>query len=177
MQSGGVKFDWQFDIIEDLPPEIVLSQPVQVTVRNALQLKYKITDDYGVTSAKARIFINERPSSAGIEDPDRPLGEEPKFSLVLPSTKNNSEAMTYKDLTSHPWAGSQAFLSLSARDEAGQVTRTKKVQIKLPIRRFTNPLAKAIIEQRNKLVMKPRSKPLCGDARITWRLLLFLSNL
>ena len=152
-------FDWQFNIIEDSPPNIRLTKRVDKTARDAVRLSYHLSDDYGVVSATAR-FDSYQPDKDIIDekDPDRPIGKAPEFDLVFPNDQDKSnQAVTHKDLTSHPWAGLPVLLTLSALDEAGQKTDTKPVVTVLPLRKFTKPLAIALIEQRKLLVKKPKS--------------------
>ncbi len=70
----------------------------------------------------------------------------------------DGEAFSYHELTGHPWAGSRVRLVLSARDHAGQVGRSPAYELMLPQRRFTNPIAKAVVEQRRLLVEDPRNR-------------------
>jgi uncharacterized protein (TIGR02302 family) len=50
-------------------------------------------------------------------------------------------------------------LVLSARDQAGQVGKSETHEFILPQRQFTNPIAKAVVEQRRYLVEDPRNRP------------------
>ena len=53
-------------------------------------------------------------------NPPRPLYEAPDFALVLPQARTkNGVGQTTKDLTEHPWAGTDVAMTLTARDEAG----------------------------------------------------------
>jgi Domain of unknown function (DUF4175) len=50
----------------------------------------------------------------------RPLYNAPDFPLVLPQARTKSGVgQSTKDLTEHPWAGSDVTMILTARDEAG----------------------------------------------------------
>jgi hypothetical protein len=62
-------------------------------------------------------------------------------------------------LTAHVWAGLSVTVTLIARDESGQITRSKPVTIMLPERRFNEPLARAFIEQRRSLARAPSTAP------------------
>jgi Domain of unknown function (DUF4175) len=44
---------WQFTAIPDKPPTIALAEEPEGQVRGALQLSYKLEDDYGVVNAQA----------------------------------------------------------------------------------------------------------------------------
>jgi uncharacterized protein (TIGR02302 family) len=60
-----------------------------------------------------------------------------------------------QDLTAHPWAGLKVRMTLVARDQAGQTGESAPYEFVLPERNFTKPLAKAVVEQRKKLVRDP----------------------
>ena len=45
-----------------------------------------------------------------------------------------------------------------AKDLAGQTGRSETIELVLPERRFTKPLARAVVEQRRKLVEDPRDR-------------------
>ena len=55
-------------------------------------------------------------------------------------------------------------LTLVAKDFAGQIGKSETIEITLPERRFTKPLARAVIEQRRKLVEDPRDRLLIAKA-------------
>lgn len=83
--------------------------------------------------------------------------EPPVLKLPLPSARvtDAEGAFAYKDLTSHPWAGLQVAVTLAAFDEAGQQGTSETRLMRLPLRRFTDPLARAVIEQRQRLARTP----------------------
>ena len=62
---------------------------------------------------------------------------------------------SYQDLTAHPLAGLPVQLRLEAVDAIGQRGQSGPLEIVLPAREFRHPLARAIIEERRKLVASP----------------------
>ncbi len=68
------------------------------------------------------------------------------------SAKTLSQTV-YRDLTGEPLAGTEVSIVLEAKDGAGQVGFSKPATMKLPARVFTNPLARALIEQRQNLAI------------------------
>jgi uncharacterized protein (TIGR02302 family) len=134
--------------IPDRPPTIVLSEKPSSNLHGSLTLAYKIDDDYGVARAEANFA---RPEPQG-----RSLVEPPKIVLSLPAAPGGiGEAQTISDLSEHPWAGSRVTVTLSARDEGGNVGTSEPTEMRLPQRPFNNPLAKALVEQRRNLVLDP----------------------
>jgi len=140
---------WGIAIIEDKAPEIAFSEQPKSALSGSLELGYNVKDDYGVVSARAIINSVEQ------ADPNaRPLVDAPEVDLPLPrfrATKGLAKAN--RDLTQHPWAGSRVTIQLEATDDAKQTGTTEAREITLPGRRFSKPLALAIVEQRRILAL------------------------
>ncbi|HEU0118784.1 MAG TPA: DUF4175 family protein, partial [Alphaproteobacteria bacterium] len=65
------------------------------------------------------------------------------------------ERVSFEDLTSNPWAGLPVQMKLIATDAAGHKAETAPVDIVLPERVFYNPIARALIEERKKILENP----------------------
>lgn len=93
-------------------------------------------------------------------DPEaRQLVEPPAAILTLPRKRAKSgTARVNRDLTGHPWAGSDVAITLVARDDAGQAGRSIAHEMELPGRNFSNPVARALIEQRRILALDARKQ-------------------
>ena len=147
---------WAFAATPDRPPTIALAKDPERQARGALQLVYKIEDDYGGTGAEAQVA--PRTADAG-KDGDgkaaaRPLFQPPQFPLVLPNARTrNGVGQTVKDLSEDPYAGADVTLTLTAKDEAGNEAKSEPFNMRLPERLFTKPLARALIEQRRILAL------------------------
>src|SRR5262249_18618638 len=96
---------WRFTAIPGKPPTLALPQEPEGQARGALQLSYKLEDDYGVIGAQALFKLLTSEGTNG--HPARPLYDAPDFPLVLPQARTkNGVGQSTKDLTEHPWAGS-----------------------------------------------------------------------
>jgi uncharacterized protein (TIGR02302 family) len=143
---------WAFTAVPDRAPTIELTKEPEPQARGALQLTYKVDDDYGVVDAQAK-FELKPPSTAAKETP-RPLYGPPDTALLLAQQRMRSGvSQTIKDFSDHPWAGADVNMTLVARDEAGNEGRSQPVELRLPQRMFVKPLAKALIEQRRVLAL------------------------
>ncbi|MDJ1159564.1 TIGR02302 family protein [Chelatococcus sp. SYSU_G07232] len=141
--------DLVIEAIPDRPPEVRLSGEPQVNARGSLTLAYRMKDDYGIASAEAQIESDQRAGRRSLVPP-------PRIPLTLPADPAADEdTHTTSDLSAHPWAGARVRLALVARDEAGQEGRSDTVTFTLPQRPFTKPLAKALVEQRRRLILAP----------------------
>ncbi|TIP96145.1 MAG: DUF4175 domain-containing protein, partial [Mesorhizobium sp.] len=65
---------------------------------------------------------------------------------------------TTKDLTEHVWAGGNIRLRLIATDDAGHTATSETKTLVMPERPFSNPLARAVIEQRRVLALDANAK-------------------
>src|SRR5262245_52821261 len=143
---------WQFTAIPDKPPTIALTKDPEGQARGALLLAYKVEDDYGVVGAQAT--FKAQPGKGTNGNPPRPLYEAPDFPLVLPQARTrNGAGQTTKDLTEHPWAGVDLKMTLTARDEAGNIGESAPFELRLPERPFSKPMARALVEQRRILAL------------------------
>jgi uncharacterized protein (TIGR02302 family) len=152
---------WRFSALPDHPPTIALAKDPERQARGALQLSYKVEDDYGVTEAHAQ-FAGRNAAGRGEV---RPLFDPPQFSLVLPNVRTrNGVGQTVKDLSDDPYAGADVTLTLTAKDQAGNEGRSEPFDMRLPERLFTKPVARALIEQRRTLALDANQRYQVNDA-------------
>ncbi len=153
---------WRFAVEPDRAPEIAFLKPPAPARSGALAFSYALKDDYGVVAAEAEIAPLAAEEGAAEA---RPLFEAPEVPLSLPQLRTRDGASeTIRDLTAHPWAGATVKMTLVARDEAEQEGRSEPMEVMLPARQFTNPLARAVVEQRGKLAMDANAAPRVLDA-------------
>ena len=173
--GGNTVAKWRFDLIKDSVPQIGLMGNPATTPRDALRLSYRATDDHGVASAEARFALADSeaavapvPELEGGKGDNKaggaskagtnPLREAPLMPLQLPKVNvKQVEGKATQDLTAHPWAGLKVRMILAARDQAGQTGLSQPYEFILPERNFTKPLARAVVEQRKKLVRQQDS--------------------
>ncbi|MGI3903585.1 MAG: TIGR02302 family protein [Janthinobacterium lividum] len=153
---------YDLDAIPDEVPTIALDgRPIR-NARGSLTLRYTIGDDYGVVGAEALLsapVVNGKPVTG------RTLVEPPKLPLALPAAARGlGKGETTADLADSPWAGATVTLVLTARDEGGNTGRSAPSSLVLPARSFTQPLARALVEQRRDLVLDPDHHDSVGTA-------------
>jgi uncharacterized protein (TIGR02302 family) len=140
VQASGHRIGyWNLHVIPDRVPVIAFTAPPSATERDAVKFAFKATDDYAVTSAHVVIRPHGKPGAPPLV-----------LDLALAPAKTVAET-SYVDLTGHPYAGLMVDAHLEARDGAGQMGASKTVTFRLPERVFTDPLARALIEQRQAL--------------------------
>lgn len=145
---------WPFGIIPDTPPEIGFAGDLAVTAQRALEIRFAFTDDYGVSEVWAEFRPeSDLPEAGGVLVQQ---SDEGAFRLPLTlsaSGQKKGQQRAIEDLTAHPWAGLPVRLRLVAQDGAGQTGFSSSQPMTLPERIFENPLARALVEQRRKLML------------------------
>ncbi len=164
--GGTVIAEWPLTVLPDQTPSIALIDKLSRTPRGSLKLKYKVEDDYGVASAEVKLKkAPPKPAdpkrawaaAKPLTGPRPPLMRPPPLPLRLPQANaKTGEATSFLELASHPWAGLRVLMTLEAKDVAGQTGRSETIELVLPERQFKKPLARAVIEQRRKLLDDPR---------------------
>lgn len=148
-EAGQLIGRWHIKAIADEPPQIAFAEPPGKTERDAVKIAFTAGDDYGVVSARALIKPVRAKSGATLAV-DLPLSS---------SSAKTLRETVYRDLTGEPFAGLEVEIVLEAKDGAGQTGHSKPVRFVLPARIFTNPLGRALIEQRQNLaIAEPRAR-------------------
>ncbi|MCY0092481.1 TIGR02302 family protein [Hoeflea ulvae] len=149
ISAGRSAAGFSIHLIPDAPPVAAFVETPRRAVNGALELDYTLSDDHGIARAEAEII------PAGDAAPDaRPLFDPPKYRLSLPRrSSEDNRAVSSHDLTEHPLAGQNVKITLVAIDGAGQEGRSETLETVLPGRRFSEPLAAAVVEQRGVLAL------------------------
>jgi uncharacterized protein (TIGR02302 family) len=150
--------EWSFIMQPDQPPQIELAGEVGRAVSGEMQLSYEARDDYGVTGARAEIVLDlpqvDRRYGLAVEPVAR---EVLQVDLPLPvagGTQEIAETLV-EDFSKHPWVGLPVRITLIAEDGLGQLGHHRDAEAVLPGRRFFDPMAAALIEQRRDVLWAP----------------------
>ncbi|HEX3673683.1 MAG TPA: DUF4175 family protein [Rhizomicrobium sp.] len=142
--DGRTLGDWRIQAIPDLPPQIAFLEPPSRTPHDAVKFVFSASDDYGVTSVRALIRAVL---------PAGKTGTTQAVDLPLSASSKTIKETIFRDLTENPFAGLDVTITLEARDSLGQAGLSRPVRFHLPARIFTNPLARALVEQRQILAV------------------------
>ncbi|MFW2543154.1 DUF4175 domain-containing protein [Primorskyibacter sp. 2E107] len=161
VRSGELAIDgpggrlWQVAMIPDAPPSVVRDGEVEVSYEGEAQIPFKASDDHGVESGMAVFTLAldevDRRYGRAVTPEMRPAIEVP---LPMPISGNRAEFTQelVENFSLHPWANLPVKLELSVRDARGQQGLAEPVVMTLPGRRFFDPVAAAVIEQRQALL-------------------------
>ena len=160
-QSGTLSIEgengstWEVTALADAPPKVELSGPIESDANGELTQPFNASDDYGVETGVATIALDltsvERVHGLTV-DPD-PI-DVLELDLPMPFTGGRTafEEFLVENLSEHPLANLPVTLQLTVTDAAGQTASTKAEPLILPGRRFFQPFAKAVVEQRRDLM-------------------------
>ncbi|KIC11845.1 ATPase [Leisingera sp. ANG-M1] len=158
--SGGRK--WQVEVIPDHSPKVaVAGQPV-LENDGYTSLAFAAGDDYGVAGGQVRIALDlaaveRRHGLAAEPDPREALVLD--LPLPLSGSRKDFTEKLIEDFAQHPWANLPVVFTFSAVDEAGQSAAAAGFGTELTARRFFDPLAAAVIEQRRDLLWARANAP------------------
>jgi uncharacterized protein (TIGR02302 family) len=136
--GGHLIANWRIHAVPDAAPQIAFVGIPKRTERQAVTFHFKGSDDYGVTGVAVILKPHGRANAPAVRVP-------------LDGGGKSFDQTSYADLTANPYAGLSVDARLEARDGAGNRTLSAPVTFLLPARIFTDPLARALIEQRQNL--------------------------
>lgn len=154
LRLNGREARWPIAVAADRNPSVSFVQLPAPTEDARLGFTAAFNDDYGVASASLIMRLDpnqERPLDAPGFD-DAALAEIRTAALDGAAGGPGERAFTL-DLQSDPWAGLQVLMRIVATDAAGQIGESRETEAVLPTRRFFNPLAKSVVEQRQTLAV------------------------
>ncbi len=152
--------EWSFIMTPDEPPEIALAEPLARATGGATRLAYEATDDYGVTGARAemRLDLDRVDRRYGLAaDPVERTALEIDLPMPMTGRATEIEDALVEDYSKHPWAGLPVRLTLTAEDAIGQQGADADIEAVLPRRRFFDPVAAALVEQRRDILWSPEN--------------------
>ncbi len=167
-QSGRLIIDgpggaeWQIEVLDDTAPSVELTGAPTRGVSGEMRQEFLARDDFGVQSGTARLMLDldavDRRHGLALDPESRPAIE-----LDLPITisgdRSEFEETLIENLSQHPWATLPVKLELLVQDALGQQGASVAAPGILPGRRFFDPLAGAIVEQRRDLLWNRANAP------------------
>lgn len=151
---------WSFKVTRDEPPSISMSEPLSRTPAGEMELHFTAADDWGVVGAEVVLELDMDAVDRRYGQVVDPVPREPiRLDLPMPFTGSTSaiEEVLIENLSKHPWAGLPVKITLTAWDAAEQQGSEGPETMELPGRRFFDPLAASIVEQRRDLLWSPEN--------------------
>ncbi|MEM8801648.1 MAG: DUF4175 family protein, partial [Pseudomonadota bacterium] len=161
LESGEVRIDgpggrsWRIEAEGDMPPSIEFDGPMAQGEGGRMEAPFAASDDYAVVGGRVEITLD---LGEVVREHGLIIDPEPRDTIVLDlpmpisGDRDAFEEIVIEDFSKHPWANLPIKAELVAADAAEQEGLSAPQFATLPGRRFFDPLAKAIIEQRRDLL-------------------------
>lgn len=154
--GGAGPTSWDVVLLPDAAPQIAADGPLRRAASGEMTQPFIASDDYGVVGGEVELHldlaaVDRRYGLAPEPDPREPV----VAMLPLPIAGDRAEfaGEFVEDFSKHPWANLPVTLILRAEDAAGNVGEAAPLSLDaLPGRRFFDPLARAVVEQRRDLL-------------------------
>lgn len=167
-QSGTLAIDgaggrvWSVVMLPDFAPEIAPDGPAKRERGGAFTLPFHASDDHRVVTGRVEITLD-------VAAVDRRFGlrpdpkERPALVLDLPvpysGARDEIEEVLADDVSLHPFANLPVQVRLFASDDLGQEGMSDPMAMVLPGKRFFQPVARALAEQRRDMLWSPEGWP------------------
>ena len=137
---------WSLNVLPDTAPYVVFEELPKADKRDRLTFTYTFEDDYGIEKFELKMRLLTEDTADAVKSSTVTIP------LSSPSVKRAEEADAALDLTKHEWAGRKVAGVLVVTDGVGQSDESQESFFTVPDKIFVEPLAKAIIEQRNLVI-------------------------
>jgi len=165
--------EWLVTMIPDAAPAIATAGQIDRDGQGRFKQPFTASDDYGVTKGAAIIALDldAVPRTYGLTLDPEPIAPV-TLDLPLPQKRDRTEVagVLVDDLSKSVLSNLPVTLTLQAQDAAAQKALSAPAQTVLPGRRFFEPVAAALIEQRRDLIWNRANAPRIADLlrAITW---------
>lgn len=153
---------WKILLLEDAAPTVELTGPIEADAQGEMSQPFSATDDYGIIAGVATIELDlnavDRRHGLGVDPDFRPFV---LLDLPMPFSGNRAdfEDLLIDDFSQHPWANFPVILTMQVEDALGQTGASDPENLILPGKRFFQPVARAIIEQRRDILWSKANAP------------------
>ena len=149
-RGGAPLAAWEVTVVPNVAPVVSFPEP-PTGLRSRVpqtRIPWQAAHAYGVVSLQAELTLRDRKEAAPLLVPIQIPGG---------STKT-AKGVRLQDLTAHPWAGLMVEAKLVGRDATGLAGSSESIAFELPERRFQHPVARAILEVRKGLSLRPEER-------------------
>ncbi len=161
IQDGEMRIDgpggksWQIRALVDTPPQVTVAGKPETEAAGRLSLPFSASDDYGIVAGFAEIALDleaiERRFGLEIDPEPREVLRVP-LPMPIAGDRHDFTEKLIEDFSKHPWANLPVTYRLTVEDAAGQTNPAQPYAGLLSGRRFFDPLAAAVAEQRRDLL-------------------------
>ncbi|MDJ1015711.1 MAG: TIGR02302 family protein [Paracoccaceae bacterium] len=153
---------WEITAEADDIPEIEFDGAIAQGEGGVMEAPFAAEDDYGVVAGQMEITLDlgevERLYGLTVDpEPREPIVID--LPMTISGDRSDFTDTVIEDFSKHPWANLPVSSTLTAEDAAGQTGLSAPQFADLPGRRFFDPLAKSVAEQRRDLLWNRGNAP------------------
>ncbi|MGV6811899.1 MAG: TIGR02302 family protein [Brevirhabdus sp.] len=153
--SGPGGRGWNVIMVEDKAPSVILSAEMEVRRGGEMRQPFYAKDDHGIVGGQGQVTLDlaaadRRYGLAADPEPRDPIVFD--LPLTISGDRAGFEETIVETFALHPWAGLPVKMQLTVEDALGQTGDSAQAEFILPARRFFDPLANAIAEQRRDIL-------------------------
>ncbi|WP_425071631.1 TIGR02302 family protein [Sagittula sp. S175] len=147
--------EWQVAMVPDAGPSVAREGEIETSYEGEAKIPFRAQDDHGVVTGVARITLDlgavDRRWGRALEPEPQEVIEVP---LPMPVAGDRTDFVEplVANFSLHPWANLPVRMELEVQDARGQSALSQPEEITLPGRRFFDPVAAALIEERQALL-------------------------
>ncbi|MEQ5869251.1 TIGR02302 family protein [Sagittula sp. NFXS13] len=181
-QSGRLAIDgpggreWQVTMLPDSGPMVTQEGEVETSYEGETQIPFRAQDDFGVVTGVARFSLDlaavDRRYGRAMEPEPQEVIEVP-LPMPVAGDRSNFVEPLVANFSLHPWANLPVRLELEVEDARGQRGLSQVHEMALPGRRFFDPVAAALVEERQALLW---NREYAADAAMILRAVLNRSD-
>ncbi len=153
--SGPSSAVWSVTLLPDKPPNLQWNGTFEPDFFGVSRFSYAAQDDFGITAVRALIEVDlealDRRYGLAL-DPESDAALRVDLPMPLDGRYRDFSMDVTEDFSKHMLSNLPVTVSLEAKDALGQSVVTPARAMTLPGRRFFDPLAAALIEQRRDLM-------------------------
>ncbi len=167
-QAGTLSIDgeggasWEILLLPDAAPTVELTGPIEADASGEMSQPFSAMDDYAVVAGTATIALdlaNTERLHGLVIDPDPRDAVVVDLPMPFTGDRSDFEEFLIDDFSEHPFANLPVTLTLQVEDALGQIGTSMTEELVLPGRRFFQPIARAVIEQRRDLLWSKANAP------------------
>ena len=146
---------WEIVVTPDTAPRVEVTGAPERSAEGVMSLPFAASDDYDVIDGNARVTLDlgsvTRRYGFSV-DPELQEAIELELPLPISGDRSDFSETLFGEFSEHPFANLPVTLSMIVEDAKGQTSEANITHMILPGRRFFDPLAGALIEQRQWLL-------------------------
>jgi uncharacterized protein (TIGR02302 family) len=146
---------WDITVVSDGAPRVEVTGAVERGANGMMSLPFAASDDYEVTGGTAQIALDLDAITRryGFEvDPEPRASIELDLPLPISGDRSDFAETLFGDFSEHPFANLPVRVSMTVSDAKEQSSEINTTHLILPRRRFFDPMARALVEQRQWLL-------------------------